>query len=342
MSEQVEPDMLKDAYFPVLDYGFIALKDYMGGDEDIVEAARTSYQHGTKKASDDEALIRYLMRHEHTTPFEMVEVKFHCQMPIFVARQWIRHRTASVNELSGRYSIMPLMFYTPNFTDFAPQSMTNKQGREEDSEEDIALGATYDTAVSRWDLMRKDQEQLYKFLLEDGIARELCRIDLPLSTYTNWYWKIDLHNLFHFLKLRCHPHAQKEIRDYAAVMAGIVRCLAPMAYRAWRDYSLGAVTFSREEMRLLQTLIAVEFSVHPDTKEETPIGVLGESSSIYRAEELGPEFGMSKREVADFLKRFSKPHEVPDFDLDLKSAKTGDYFERLAAKHVPYIKKRKK
>ncbi|NIP81529.1 MAG: FAD-dependent thymidylate synthase, partial [Gemmatimonadetes bacterium] len=201
-------------YFPVLDHGFVALVDYMGSDEDIERAARVSYGYGTRKVSQTRGLVRYLRRHKHTTPSEMVELKFHVCMPIFVARQWIRHRTANVNEYSGRYSLMPLLFYTPGSDDFALQSADNKQGR-------LPRGADpelYREAVQRWEATRRRAADDYEWLVGQDVARELARIDLPLSTYTQWYWKIDLHNLLHFLTLRADPHAQYEIRAYAEVM----------------------------------------------------------------------------------------------------------------------------
>ncbi|NNF27391.1 MAG: FAD-dependent thymidylate synthase, partial [Gemmatimonadetes bacterium] len=185
-------------YFPVLDHGFVALVDYMGTDDSVERAARVSYGYGTRKVSRTRGLIRYLRRHLHTTPSEMVEFKFHCAMPMFVARQWIRHRTASVNEYSARYSLMPLLFHRPDEAQFGLQSAVNNQGR--------ALGTAsrevYDEAVRRWDAIRAQAAEGYAWMVEENVAREIARIDLPLSTYTQWYWKIDLHNLLHFLTLR--------------------------------------------------------------------------------------------------------------------------------------------
>lgn len=241
-----------DKEYSVLDHGFVRLIDYMGDDAAIVRAARVSYGKGTRKVSEDRALIRYLMRHRHTSPFEMVELKFHVKLPIFVARQWIRHRTASVNEYSGRYSVMKEEFYLPADQDIRYQSTVNKQGR---SEEEVP------EQVKRQfvEFLQQSQRDLYAGYaqqVEDGMARELARIALPLSLYTEWYWKIDLHNLLHFLSLRLDPHAQKEIREYAFVIAEMVRAVCPMAYEAFEDYRLNALCFSGPELRVLAGALA--------------------------------------------------------------------------------------
>ena len=204
-------------YFPVLDHGFVALVDYMGSDEDVERAARVSYGYGTRRTSETRGLVRYLRRHRHTTPSEMVELKFHCAMPIFVARQIIRHRVANVNEYSGRYSLLPLLFYRPAAADVQAQSATNRQGRAGAVAETV-----YAEAIERWERVRRLAAEHYEWLVQRDVARELARIDLPLSTYTQWYWKIDLHNLFHFLSVRVDPHAQLETRAYARVMAGML------------------------------------------------------------------------------------------------------------------------
>jgi thymidylate synthase (FAD) len=230
-------------------HGFVNLIDVMGGnDRAIVDAARLSYGKGTQKTSDDRGLIRYLMRHRHTSPFEMVEFKFHLKMPIFVARQWIRHRTANINEMSGRYSEMPNEFFVPDQLHL--QSSTNKQGRS---------GVAEDSSGMR-KLMLADMMgtfAIYQDLIspENDVSREQARIVLPLATYTEFVWKIDLHNLFHFLKLRTDHHAQKEIRDYAEILEGIVAVHVPLAYEAWYDYSKHALTFSRQEMNALRDLL---------------------------------------------------------------------------------------
>ena len=239
-------------YFPVLDHGFVALVDYMGTDQDIESAARVSYGAGTRRVSQTRGLVRYLQRHAHTTPSEMVEFKFHCSMPMFVARQWVRHRTASVNEYSARYSLLPLLFYEPEHAHFAHQSSVNNQGREADP----APVELHADAVDRWQELRRHAADTYGWLLAEDVARELARIDLPLSTYTQWYWKIDLHNLLHFLTLRVDDHAQWEIQEYGRVMAGMLARVAPIAYEAWLDYNvLGARLSHAERMALAKLLL---------------------------------------------------------------------------------------
>ncbi len=226
---------------PCLDHGFVRLVDYMGDDAAIVEAARVSYGAGTRPIRRDRDLVRYLLRNGHTSPFEMCELKLHVKLPIFVARQWVRHRTASLNELSGRYSVLDREFYLPPAGDLAVQSADNRQGRGRSLDPEAA------TAVL--ELLRHDAlacHATYDHLLErHDLARELARIGLPLSTYTQWTWKIDLHNLLHFLRLRLHPHAQHEFRAYAAVIADIVKNWVPLAWEAFEDYALHAVTLSR-------------------------------------------------------------------------------------------------
>src|SRR3989344_497715 len=235
-------------YRPIkcLDHGFVYLVDYMGNDEAIVEAARTSYGQGTKKVSSDEGLIRYLRRHVHTTPSEMVEFKFHCKMPIFVARQWIRHRTANVNEYSGRYSEMLDEFYLPEPLALKQQASGNRQGRGDDLEP-----AIQQTIL---DLLKEEygrQYGLYKKFLGFNLAKELARIGLSLANYTQWYWKIDLHNLMHFLQLRLDEHAQYEIRVFGEAMAKIIKDAVPISYQAFEDYQLCAMSFSRPELDIL-------------------------------------------------------------------------------------------
>ncbi len=231
----------------VLDRGFVRLVDYMGSDDAIVEAARVSYGKGTKKRREDRGLIRYLMRHQHTTPFEMVEFKFHIKLPIFVARQWIRHRTANVNEYSGRYSVMEDEFYVPQPSEIKPQSSTNRQGREE-GEIDPAVR---DAFISFLNTSNRKLYDEYLRAIDTGIAREIARINLPLSLYTQWYWKIDLHNLFHFLRLRLDETAQYEIREYAKAMAVMAKQVVPMAWEAFEDYQLNSAGFSSIELKLL-------------------------------------------------------------------------------------------
>lgn len=249
-------DEILEKEYKCLNHGFVRLIDYMGSDESIVQAARVSYGKGTKTVREDRTLIRYLMRHHHTTPFEMVELKFHVKLPIFVARQWIRHRTASVNEYSGRYSIMPEEFYVPSEEDIKLQSKTNRQGR---SEEEISL----EVRKKVLDLLIAEQKSSfagYNEMLENNISRELARINLPLSLYTQWYWKIDLHNLFHFLKLRIDDHAQYEIRVYAKVMGEMVKKVAPLAWEAFEDYILNSITFSKTELTALKEFLPTELA----------------------------------------------------------------------------------
>jgi thymidylate synthase (FAD) len=241
---------------PVLDHGFIRVVDYMGDDAAVVQAARVSYGRGTRKTSEDEGLIRYLMRHYHSTPFEMCEIKYHVKLPIFVARQWIRHRTANVNEYSARYSIMDKDFYIPAPENLALQSSDNRQGRGEVLDPD--------TAARVLKLLRDDAEQTYghyeEMLDSDkiGLARELARMNLTLNTYTQWYWKTDLHNLFGFLRLRADSHAQYEIRVYAEAMLKTVEAWVPLSYGAFKDYRLGAVTFSAKMILVLKKMLAGE------------------------------------------------------------------------------------
>lgn len=242
--------------FPVLDHGFVRVVDYMGDDSAIVQAARVSYGTGTKKVSEDRGLIRYLMRHNHTTPFEMCEIKYHVKLPIFVARQWIRHRTASVNEYSARYSIMDREFYLPEPQVIAAQSKTNHQGRGDVVSQDQAqavLTLLRNDAQNCYD----DYERLLRPVDEGGygLARELARMNLTLNSYSQWYWKVNLHNLFHFLQLRIDPHAQYEIRVYAEAMLNTVRAWVPTACEAFEDYRKGSVTFSRSMMRVLGQMI---------------------------------------------------------------------------------------
>jgi thymidylate synthase (FAD) len=309
-------------YFPVLDHGFVALVDYMGTDESIERAARVSYGYGTRHSSRTRGLIRYLRRHRHSTPSEMVELKFHCAMPMFVARQWIRHRTANVNEYSGRYSLMPLLFYTPRPDDFALQSPQNNQGRAETA----ASVDLYRETVAQWERMRAESTRSYGWLVGEDVARELARIELPLSTYTQWYWKIDLHNLLHFLTLRVDPHAQLEIRRYAEVMAGMVKRVAPMAYEAWIDYDVCGAHLSRGEMEALRRLL--------DASED---GVSARSDARLDAAGLNG-LDLSAREIREFTQKL-RPAAVPDFELDLTCMRPAQEIEALMSAAVPKVEK---
>ncbi len=251
---------------PVLDHGVVRVIDYMGDDGAVVQAARVSYGKGTRKVREDAGLIRYLLRHRHTTPFEMCEIKFHVKLPIFVARQWIRHRTANVNEYSARYSVLDREFYVPAAEHLAAQSTDNRQGRG-----DVLEGAEAARVLA---LLRDDAEQTYdhyvEMLNEDedgatidegraGLARELARMNLPLSFYTQWYWKTDLHNLMHFLSLRADAHAQYEIRAYADVMLDqVLRHWVPATYQAFIDYMHGAASLSAAGLSVVRRLLAGE------------------------------------------------------------------------------------
>ncbi len=246
--------------FEVLKNGFVVLVDVMGDDSSIVQAARVSYGKGTKKVSQDRGLIRYLMRHRHTTPFEMVEFKFLVKLPIFVARQWIRHRTANVNEYSARYSVLEDEFYIPETGFLAGQSTSNRQGRETA----VPLEESEQVRSSIIEHSEKSYS-LYEYLLnEEGenedtqrskLARELARIVIPTNVYTQWYWKIDLHNLFHFLSLRMDSHAQYEIREYANVMADMVKAAVPVAHEAFEDYMLNAMRLTGLEIDILGPIL---------------------------------------------------------------------------------------
>src|SRR5215813_7396041 len=306
-------------YFPVLDHGFVALIDYMGSDEDVERAARVSYGYGTRRTSETRGLIRYLRRHRHTTPSEMVELKFHCCMPIFVARQWIRHRMANLNEYSGRYSLLPLLFYRPAPEQFQAQSPTNRQGRAGET-----LTTIYADAVERWERTRRAAAAHYEWLVSNDVARELARIDLPLSTYTQWYWKIDLHNLLHFLSLRVDPHAQYEIRAFARVMAGMVQRVAPLSFEAWVDYELHGAELSRAEMTVLRRLVRADRGslIAPGgSVDATTLGMLG----------------LSAREAEELLVKFAEVEQPQDFTLDLASARSAEEFAAEMEAAVPQV-----
>lgn len=253
----------------VLDHGFVYLVDYMGNDESIEQAARVSYGQGTRNVNETTGLIRYLMRHQHTTPFEMVEFKFHAKMPIFVARQWVRHRTASLNELSARYSVLDQEFYVPSPEVIAVQSANNKQGRGQVLEADAAQRVR--------ELLITDATRNYgsyeSMLNNDGLARELARIDLTLNYYTQWYWKANLHNTLRFLGLRMDPHAQYEIRVYADAMAKIVKDAVPITWKAFEDYQLNAIKLTGPEIAVLSQVIqALDVSVDEETVRDISKG----------------------------------------------------------------------
>lgn len=247
-----EAEAVLDKEFSVLDKGFVRLVDYMGGDQRIVQSARVSYGAGTKTVSQDGALIDYLLRHQHTSPFEQVVLTFHLKMPIFVARQWVRHRTGRMNEVSGRYSLMKDEFYVPAGDKIQPQSTDNKQGRSDEPfppEKSAEIIASLESG-------QQSAFENYSKLIDCGLAREVARINLPLSLYTEFYWEMDLHNLFHFLKLRLDSHAQYEIRVYAQVILELCRRVAPMATASFENHQNAGVNFSGEEMDALRKVLS--------------------------------------------------------------------------------------
>lgn len=285
-------DQIPESYVRLHTHGFVGLVDHMGDDAAVVEAARVSYQTGTKATRSDRNLIRYLMRHRHTTPFEMCEVKLHVRAPIFVIRQWARHRTSSTNEESARYSEINDLFFMPELDTLAAQSLNNKQGRQlnafdPESGRRIQQGIEYSNRISYGE---------YQGMLGQDLARELARIVLPLNTYSSFYWKCNLHNMLHFLNLRTDPHAQQEIRDYANAILGIIEPLFPLTVEAWLDYVRNAITLSAMEVNLLRELLR---RVNGGLKLAHAIeDMRGESN-------LADAFGMSGRELAEFRERFN-------------------------------------
>ena len=270
-------------YVPVLDHGFVGLVDSMGDDAAIVQAARVSYGAGTKQVQDDRNLIRYLMRHEHTTPFEMCEVKFHIKLPIFVMRQLVRHRTASINEYSARYSVLTDEFYIPELEQLQKQSTTNKQGREESDWDDDTKQKLQQRFRIFFDMNYSDYEQL----LEEGMARELARSVLPVSGYTELYWKANLKNFLHMARLRMDSHAQWEIQEYARAMYDLAKPLFPEACQAFEDYAVNSVKFSKTEFELLKQLLNL-------SRFEDMISNHGDEKN------LAKNFDLGQRELNEF------------------------------------------
>lgn len=326
---------LIDKFFPVLDKGFVALKDFMGSDDSIVQAARTSYGKGTKTVSDDRTLIRYLMRNKHTTPFESVEFNFMLQIPMDAWRQMVRHRTASISEYSTRYSeAIDLRQETPA-DKWRLQSTSNKQGSsgyltKESQVPDGYKGVdVYDLWAEgnpgKWLSYReaqfhKEAMKVYEERLAFGVAKEVARKDLPLSTYTRAYWKIDLHNLLHFLRLRCDSHAQLEIRSYANILAGLVKEYCPIAFEAWYDYSFCASNWTRLDK------IMHEWYYSRGGQFSGKFELDHDMESMIR--EKAESIGMSKRELEEFWQKLQVP-SAQDFTLDINSAKPVEYFENL-------------
>ena len=257
---------------PLLDHGFVRVIDYMGDDSAVVQAARVSYGRGTKKVSEDKALIAYLMRHRHSTPFEMCEIKFHVKLPIFVARQWIRHRTANVNEISGRYSILDKEFYVPAPENLAAQSVINRQGRGhvlEGEEAARVLGLLRDDAERAYahygEMLNEDEAGQVLDPERQGLARELARMNLSLNYYTQWYWKTDLHNFMNFLSLRADAHAQWEIRVYAEAMMEVLDRWVPHTAAAFRQYRLGCATLSAAGLAVVRRMLTGETVAQEDS-----------------------------------------------------------------------------
>lgn len=281
-----DADALVDETIAVLDHGFVRLVDYLGGDDRIVQAARVSYGAGTRTVREDAALIDYLLRHAHTSPFEQVVLTFHLKMPIFVARQWMRHRTARANEISGRYSVLPNEFYLPSEDQLRPQSRTNKQGRGDEAvppeQRERVLALLQEGQASRY--------AEYHSLVEDGLARELARIHLPLSLYTEMYWQIDLHNLMHFLRLRTDDHAQYEIRAFGRALARCARAVAPLAYAAFEEHVLHGRRLSRTELDLVREAL-----------DETALraALAGSGMRRSRRRELLSKLGLNEDDAAD-------------------------------------------
>jgi len=288
---------MSDDYIKVLDHGFVSLIDTMGDDDAVVQAARVSYGKGTKAVNTDRNLIRYLLRHKHTTPFEMCEVKFHIKLPIFVMRQLIRHRTAQVNEYSGRYSVMSDDFYVPELDDIKKQSTTNKQGREEGQFSKQAKERTQNFMET---VHNQAHDTYHRFLKED-MARETARAVLPVSNYTEAYWKCNMKNFLHMIHLRADPHAQWEIQEYAKTMYDLVKPKFPIICEAWEDYARDAITFSGPEMKFIKDFIIGDFR---DNWEDYLLDAFydafddGQEVNLKEVEKkLCSKYGISKREL---------------------------------------------
>lgn len=290
---------LIDKRFKVLNDGFVCLKDFMGSDIDIEQAARVSYQKGTRAVSDTRNLLRYCMRNRHTSIFEQAVCKFYVRAPILVFRQWHRHRTFSYNEMSGRYSVLPKEFLLTEPDEWRLQSTSNKQGSEGILESNI------DISREEQDFLEKTY-QIYENRLELGVSREQARKDMPVSVYSEMYFTVNLHNLLHFMSLRCDSHAQLEIRQYANVIAGIVKELYPLTFEAWADYHFCSANFTRLDLLVL---------THPSVLPEYVFGNYHTVDGHNTINKICSEIGMSKREITEFWEKL-KPQEVPDFSLE--------------------------
>jgi thymidylate synthase (FAD) len=332
-----EAEEIIGLYFPCLNHGFVALLDVMGSDAEIATAARQSYGAGTHTVNEDNGLLRYMKRHKHSSPFEMLEMKFQVRLPIFVARQLIRHRTANVNEYSLRYSLPSMQFYEPLSEQMCRQSTQNKQGRSGRLATD-----TIEEVHTQWKMHNTEAGDIYRMLVapEVDLARELARLHLPLSLYTQWTWKLDLSNLMHFLSLRSDGHAQWEIQQYSNLKAAMVKRVAPLSFQAWLDYEFQARTFSRMEMEMMRRLIGT--SILTADGDSTPTHVQVNSGDITKRH--ADELGMSKREWEDFMSAFDRVttpdkyrsmFDAPQFQLDLSQAHPGSWYETEIAKYVP-------
>ena len=317
MTKQTE--ILNDPkYTPVLDHGFIGLVEHMGSDSSIVQAARVSYGDGTKTVLEDRGLIRYLMRHKHTSPFEMCQIKIHIKIPIFIMRQWVRHRTASLNEYSGRYSVMTDEFYMPTFENIQPQSSDNKQGRSGDLSDKSKEGVQWLIKAANehsYNIYRtllgergSDIDDMYdpysseEGLLEDdfpGIARELARTVLPVSNYTELYWSQNLHNMMHLMKLRMDPHAQYEIRVFAEALYQLIQPIYPNAIEAFDDYVRDAKSLSRMEVDLVKQLFSSSLSPRE--------GLLSLYLAAKSEKEFAESYSLSLRELREFVQQWGLP-----------------------------------
>jgi thymidylate synthase (FAD) len=326
-------------YYPCLDHGFVALLDVMGSDQEVAVAARQSYGAGTHTANEDNGLLRYMKRHRHSSPFEMLEMKFQVRLPIFVARQLIRHRTANVNEYSLRYSLPVMQFYVPQTRNMGTQSKSNKQGRGD------VVSAEAAERVSAWwvEICGRDQA-LYELLIEPEIdlARELARLHLPVNLYTQWTWKLDLNNLMHFLTLRCDSHAQWEIQQYANLKAAMVKRVAPLSFQAWLDYEFQSHTFSRMEMQMLRRLIGTSNTSPGDGETYTPTAVQVMYGEISKSH--ADALSLSGREWQDFMAafnrvtqpdRFESMFDAPQFTVDPADGLPAAWYEAATKKFLP-------
>lgn len=312
-----------DCYFPVLDHGFVALTDYMGGDKSIERFARTSYSIGPEARSikKTRTLLRYLFRKRHTSPFEAAEVTLHIGLPIFVMRQLVRHRTASLNEFSQRYSPVPLLFYTPTKEEVLYQSETNKQGGS-----NTVSDSVYERFIGNLTEQRIHAEDTYRDAIGDDIAREMARVDLPLSTYTYCYWKMDTKNFLHLLGLRSDPHAQRQTRAYSDIFAGLAKRLIPMTFEAFQDYQQTAVTFTQVEMAAIRRMSIHSIHASPIAWENPPDYVVEDINDFLVENEC------TQRECNEFWEKLKMKTKY-DYSLDTKNSRDAAYYMKLVEDH---------